>query len=230
MAFIASVAAVVLMMAPAVFAKGPTGATIEGEGVAGTIDIDEPGELGQGTSMSELVEEAGFFPLVFEEGSGLSEPPTPFLGRPLLITWRMGNDVVVEELYLHASGGPVAHVAPGQFFWDATHASGGGWLRISNDIAAPLIALGVPEPVVAHLRPDGLANAAPAPGDRTPAAAREVITPRPIADRTADTSSEAAPSPATASRSVAVSLLTAAALGGAIGVAAWRIRSSPRTH
>lgn len=227
---VATVVAAVLLAASAALAKGPTGATIEGEGVTGTLDIDEPGELGQGTPMSDLVAAAGFFPLVFGDDTVTSEPPTTALGRPLLITWRMGDDEVVEEIYLHASGGPVAHVAPGQLFWDDTHASGGGWLRVTEGIAAPLIDLGVDEAALSHLRPDRAAEGAPAPATTPAPPPGATLTPVPLQDGTVRTTTTPAPSPPTASRSVALGLAAAAALGGAIGVAAWRNRRRPRMH
>lgn len=227
-ALIAACVATLLAAAPAAHAKGPIGATIEGEGVTGTLDIDEPGELGQFTAMSELVEAAGFFTLALGDGSAASEAPTSSLGQPLMITWRMGDGVVVEEIYLHAAGGPVAHVAPGQLFWEGTAASNGGWLRITGDIATPLVALGVPEAAVAHLRPD--VDVAPAPVEPTTAHPASAATKRPTTDRSTALSSPTAASAATGSRSVAVGLLAAVALGGTMGLAAWRSRRSPRTH
>lgn len=226
---ICALAAAVLLAAPPASAKGPTGATIEGEGVPGVIEIDEPGELGQGTPMSDLVEAAGFFPLVLEDRSAATSPPTDSLGLPLLITWRMGDDVVIEEIYLHAAGGPVAHVASGQPIWDGTATTSGGWLRISRDIATPLGALGVPEPAVAHLRRIGV-DAAPAPTADVAATPKGVIAPEATATPPAAPSRTAAPAGSATSRSVTVGLLAMAALGGAVGVAAWRSRRRPSTH
>lgn len=142
---IAGVLAVVMAITPAALAKGPLGAVIEGDGVTGQLVIDQPGELGQGTAMSELVEAAGFFELTFGDAAGvLDEAPTDTLGKQrIVITWDMADgDTIVQEVYHKAAGGPVSYVAPGQTFWEDTEQTAGGWF-VTGDIAGPLIELGV---------------------------------------------------------------------------------------
>jgi hypothetical protein len=107
------IVAAAVALGPTAFAKGPLGAMIEGEGVTGSLVIDEPGEIGQGTAMSELVEAAGFFPLVFGDGAVTTNPPTKATGKQrIVITWDLGDgDTVVEEIYHRAADGPLAYVA-----------------------------------------------------------------------------------------------------------------------
>lgn len=139
--------------APAALAKGPVGATIEGDGIEGMLEIDQPGELGQGTPMSHFVDELGFFDLVFgESAKKYAAQPTNALGDSrLVISWDMAGETIVQELYLEADGGPVTHVAAGQKFWEGTGTTTGGWKRVDSRIAGTLVALGVDEAAVAHL-------------------------------------------------------------------------------
>ncbi len=143
-----------LINAPAAFAKGPSGATIEGDGVKGAVVVERPGELGQGTAMSRLVEAVGFFELTFGESAKVSAgQPTKSLGKSrLVITWDMTDgDTIIQHIYHDAAGGPVAHMAPGQRFWADTATTAGGWFTITGDIATPLVELGVDETAVGHL-------------------------------------------------------------------------------
>ena len=143
---VAGLIVTLLVIGPAAFAKGPSGAVIEGDGVAGTLVVNQPGEHGQGTAMSDLVQAVGFFELTFGDSKGvMDEAPTATLGKQrIVITWDMAaDDVIVQEVYHHAEGGPVTYVAPGQGFWEETDETAGGWYRITGDIATPLIELGV---------------------------------------------------------------------------------------
>lgn len=151
---IAGLVVAFLLIAPAAYAKGPAGATIEGDSMKGAVVVLERGELGQGTAMSRLVEAVGFFELTFGKSPSVhSDQPTKALGKErLVITWDMtGGDSIVQEIYTHAAGGPVTYVAPGQEFWEDPWATVGGWLTITGDLATPLIELGVDEAAVAHL-------------------------------------------------------------------------------
>ncbi len=142
-----AVALVVVLQVPAAHAKGPAGGLIEGAGVDGVINVAQPGELGQGTPMSRLVEVVGFFDLTFGESKKvLTEQPTKFLGKCLItITWDMTErSSITQHIYLDAVGGPVTHVAPGQTFWDGWETVG-GWMVVTGDLATPLIELGVDE-------------------------------------------------------------------------------------
>lgn len=135
-----------LLVIPAALAKGPAGATIEGEGVKGKLVVDQPGEPGQGTAMSQLVERVGFFELAFGQGTAsLAQPPTNDLGKQrLVITWDMGSDhTITQEVYHRAQGGPVTYIEPGQRFWDDSTKTAGGWYRVRGDIETPLVQLGV---------------------------------------------------------------------------------------
>ncbi len=227
-AIVTLIVAAAMALGPTAFAKGPLGAMIEGEGITGSLVIDEPGELGQGTAMSALVEAAGFFPLVFGDGAVTTDPPTKAIGKQrIVITWDLGGgDSVVEEIYHRAAGGPLAYVAPGQAFWEDTAAAAGGWFRLTGDIATPLIEFGVERDALAHLLP-----AAPPQGpETTPTAAppaESASQPGPPAPA-AVVSAAPAVEPA---RTVPVGLVaTVAAVAAALGATAWRSRRRPRTQ
>lgn len=146
--------AVLMLHAPVAHAKGPAGATIEGDGIEGSVLVEQPGELGQGTAMSRLVEAVGFFELTFGKSPQVSaQAPTTALGKARwVITWDMSaGDTIVQEIYPDAAGGPVTHISPGQQFWEDTTGTVGGWFTITDDIAAPLVDLGVAEAAVARL-------------------------------------------------------------------------------
>jgi hypothetical protein len=246
---------VLMSLAPAAYAKGPLGATIEGDGVDGRIVIDQRGELGQGTAMSRFVEVVGFFDLTFGESPVVSAvQPTTSLGKTrMTISWDMGEgSTIVQELYLHAGGGPVTYVAPGQQFWEEGWMTEGGWFTITGDVATALIEFGVDEAAVAHLEPEtsGMkmmgreANAEPAKtaeaadGTEIVGTTNSVATVEPEPMTTA-TKTEAAPAanavpangtstapsePTNIMLPLAVAILL---VGGLIGMRSWRRRGRP---
>lgn len=146
-----TLALVLVFQVPAAHAKGPAGGWIEGAGFDGVVNISQPGELGQGTPVSKLVEVIGFFDLAFGESKlVLDEQPTKLLGDSIVtITWDMlERSTITQHIYLDAEGGPVTHIAPGQTFWDGWETVG-GWMVVTGDLATPLIALGADESVFA---------------------------------------------------------------------------------
>lgn len=166
--------ALFLALSPAAYAKGPSGASIVGDGVDGVLSVDEAGELGQGTAMSRFVEAVGFFDLVFGDSPDVVQSPAVKTGEAsLVITWDMGDgSTIVQELFLDGVDGPLpdpmTHVVPGQEFWDNWRTEG-GWLTVTADIAGPLVELGVDAAVLGHrAATDEPAGATPAVPERTP--------------------------------------------------------------
>lgn len=221
-----AVALVVVLQVPAAHAKGPAGGVIEGTGIDGVINVAQPGELGQGTPMSRLVEVVGFFDLTFGESKlVVAEQPTKTLGDSVItITWDMlERSSITQHIYLDAEGGPVTHVAPGQSFWDGWETVG-GWMVVTGDLATPLIELGVDESVfraetaapakkspISKSEPAKTAPAKTDPGVKAPLE----VTPTTVAASPApSTPASAAPSSGLGAGVVfAIGLLLAAALG-----------------
>lgn len=236
-----------LSITPAAHAKGPAGAVIEGDGVSGALVIDKPGELGQGTPMSQLVEAVGFFELTFGESAKISKTqPTKAIGKSrIVITWDMtGGDTIVQEIYHHAEGGPVTYIEPGQEFWEDTAVVVGGWFTITKDIATPLTALGVDESAVSHLltksaaakstvgeAADPVKSTEPAKtatksGDADAAAATGAAKTPAAAETTPGNNNPAAP-PAATSSDISLILGAAVLFAAIIGAGAWMRQRRP---
>jgi hypothetical protein len=149
-------------------AKGASAATISGGGPGGLpggpITLSGDGEPGTNTDLSLLAEDAGVFPLLFEDGysGALPAAPTDRLGSRYTIVWTFpngdgGEDKVRQSVWPYAAGGPVTHMASGQPVADGT--TRGGWFRATDGLRQRLIGLGLPNrPALAAPEP-----AAPAP-------------------------------------------------------------------
>lgn len=169
------VAAAVLALPLAAFAKGASGAALEGQGIDGTLIVDQAGELGQGTAMSMFAERAEFFPLVFGDDSGQTAGQKEALvadgTKPtIVVTWDMVGTPIVQDLYFLKDGSVVAYMAPGQSFWEDTAQTVGGWMPIRKDLTKTLAELGVNVTLLPHKV-----------GDPVTAAAPKVVTPAPEA-------------------------------------------------
>ncbi|MGH2722817.1 MAG: hypothetical protein ACRDI0_00875 [Actinomycetota bacterium] len=129
------------LMAPA-FAKGPTKATIEGDGLSAPITLDGNGEPGAMEEVARLAQFSGIFHAL---GKGLpADRPAGELGPKLTITWFFPPDSeVLEELYPYASGGAVTYTEPGQTLYG--HDLGGGWYRADPALKEVLVEAGIPE-------------------------------------------------------------------------------------
>ena len=153
---VVSVGALVLMAlsAPA-FAKGPTKATIEGEGLASPITLDGNGEPGAMEQVARLAQFSGIFDA---PGKGFpADRPAGELGPKLTITWFFPPDFdLLQELYPYAPGGPVTYTEPGQTLYG--HDLGGGWYRAGPALKDALVEAGIPESPVSSsvLLPAGL--------------------------------------------------------------------------
>jgi hypothetical protein len=149
--------AVVVWLTPGVaHAKiAPSSATIDGEQLAGPLNIDpSSGPGGSGDHFYRLVEQAGFFAatMALVPDQMLDERPTSDLGPMLEISWRVDDHeaaaagaggTVVQLVYPDADGGPLTYTEPGQEVVDGVTAPG-GWYRAPAAIAGSLDALGVP--------------------------------------------------------------------------------------
>jgi hypothetical protein len=186
------------------FAKGADQATITGPGLAQAIVLSGEGEPGtSGDSLGQLANGGGLFLAMFgpSEGQQLApSAPVGALGPKYEVAFRVPGgaptpDVVRQDLYPLAVGGPVTYTPP-----DQTELAGrttGGWYRAPNGFAALLAKVGVP----------GLPAAANASAPASRAAA----------SRAAD-QPEAAPAPSWQPASVGV--LVAAVLLVAVAIVA----------
>jgi hypothetical protein len=148
------VAFIAVLSATSALAKGPSSATIEGPGIAGTIDIGgEPGsgEPGSSTTLGQLAEHAGLYAGGL---GGLSDQqlatqrPDGDLGPELTLTWTVptsetGSDTVVQRLYPYADAGALSYADAGQSFFGST--TSGGWYVGGEALTTALVEAGVPE-------------------------------------------------------------------------------------
>ncbi len=166
-----------LVMGPA-WAKGPTGATIAGPGIEEPIVIEGDGEPGSGTDFAAFVEAAGFWQVVMDvEGSAMSSrgeviasPPSD-LGARYTLTWHMGPERVITELYPNAAGGPVVHMAAQRLeFMD--HQAPERWVTADAALLTMLDSYDVPfRPVTAPETPVDAAEPVADPSRAEPAPA-----------------------------------------------------------
>lgn len=137
----AAALALMALSAPA-FAKGPTKATIEGEGLRAPITLDGSGEPVSGTMLSHLTESSGVLDAFNQTGRLMSEVPKGDLGLQFVITWYF-PDPVIQEVYPYAQGGPLTYTEPGRTLYG--HDLGGGWRRAEPSLRDLLVEVGIPE-------------------------------------------------------------------------------------
>ena len=172
---VAGLVAALLALPAVAQAKGPVGADIDGPGLAAPITLRGEGESGNGTEFGALVDDAGFFPAVFEETPSpmLAGRPAGDLGPKYVITWLVpgssGEDRVTQEAYPFAKAGPFTYMAPGQRVLDGMQTRG-GWFPARDSLRRRLVSLGVPaKPSGVPAKPSGTAD--PAPARQAPAPA-----------------------------------------------------------
>jgi hypothetical protein len=193
------------------FAKGADQATITGPGLAQAIVLSGEGEPGtSGDSLGQLANGGGLFLAMFgpSEGQQLApSAPVGALGPKYEVAFRVPGgaptpDVVRQDLYPLAAGGPVTYTPP-----DQTELAGrttGGWYRAPNGFAAMLAKVGIPGLAVAGTGPASRAATSGAAASR-------------VANQAAD-QPEAAPAPSWQPASVGV--LVAAVLLVAVAIVA----------
>jgi hypothetical protein len=144
-------AAVAVALAGPAAAKGPTGVTITGPGLAEPIVLRGNAEGSVTSRIGRIVQFGGWFPQAFGQipDSTTRQAPTRKLGPRYIAVWIVpvgdGRSVTIrQDLYPWATGGPVTHMRAGQRLFDAgTH---GGWYRGPFALRTTLAALGVPRP------------------------------------------------------------------------------------
>lgn len=209
---IVGVAAVMVAFPLASFAKGAAGAALEGQGIDGTLVVDQAGELGQGTAMSVFAERAGFFELVFGDGRVQDEPLIVDIEPTIVVKWDMIGAWIVQDLYFQKDGSVVAYVAPGQEFWEDTAKTVGGWMSIKADLIKPLTDLGVDVSALPQKVADR--EPVPAPKAETPAPEPAPAAPAPVPVEPAPV----APAPVASEGAIsAVPILVAALVVGLAG-------------
>jgi hypothetical protein len=143
-------AALALVLPTAAPAKGPAGASIDGPGTGGGINISGNGESG-GTPLGDLTQLAGFFPATFgqEPDPMLASRPKGDLGPKYTVTYTVPgpnneSDKIRQDLYPYAKGGPVTYTKPGQSFFGTEHTRG-GWYQSPPVLMDTLVAAGLPK-------------------------------------------------------------------------------------
>jgi hypothetical protein len=127
-------------------AKGPDQATITGPGLDAPLSIS--GTEGSG-DLGLLVQGVGFFPAAFGQSPNpmLSKRPSRFLGPRYQVVYRVPgphrvSDILRQDLYPYAVGGPVSYMKPGQPFWEQQ--TRGGWFRGTTHLKRMLVKAGLP--------------------------------------------------------------------------------------
>jgi hypothetical protein len=148
---VAAVGAVLLGAAGPAFAKGADQATITGPGLARPIVLGGDGEPGSGETLGTLSNGSGLFVVMFgpTDGRALSsDPPAGSLGPRYELAFRVPGasptpDIVRQDLYPSAPGGPVTYTPGGQPSFGGR--TSGGWYRSDDAFARLLASIGVPE-------------------------------------------------------------------------------------
>lgn len=160
------------------FAKGADQATITGPGLANAIVLAGEGEPGtSGDKLGQLANSSGLFLAMFGSSGGQQLVPTApagALGPRYEVAFRVPGgaptpDVVRQDLYPLAAGGPLTYTPP-----DQTELAGrttGGWYRAPNGFTTLLASVGVPGLPSAAASATGASRAAAsrAPASRAPA-------------------------------------------------------------
>jgi hypothetical protein len=145
-----TVALVLLGTATPALAKGPDQVTITGPGLAKPVVLGGDGEPGSAGDLSDLADRSGLFVAMFADPSApspASGPPSVALGPKYTLVYRVpggpGNELVRQDLYPAAGGGPLTFTPPGQTVFGGTPVIS-GWYQGGAGLAALLTALGVP--------------------------------------------------------------------------------------
>jgi hypothetical protein len=176
---LAVLAAALLAMPTAAWAKGASKGTVQGGGLPGPITVGGEGEPGSGDLLARLAEQTGAYVAMYGEdaGSATLDPAKPAgdLGTRYLVSYTIpapegGSDAVRQELYPFAALGPVTFTAAGQRFMGEMQTAG-GWFHAPTALRETLVAIGLPKAGAnaAPVRPATAAQEAAA----TPVAATE---------------------------------------------------------
>jgi hypothetical protein len=142
--------AVLLTATPAV-AKGADQATITGPGISTPIVVGGDGEPGSSTDLGQLAESSGLFTAMFGSDASfgsqlMATKPAGSLGPRFTVSYRVPDspkpDVVTQDLYPLAAGGPVTYTAGGQPALGTKTTA--GWYHAPGSFRALLTSIGVP--------------------------------------------------------------------------------------
>lgn len=141
----------VLVLPAGALAKGPTAATITGPGLAKPLKLGGgPNALSNGAPMHALMMRGGFFQVAWgtQPRRTLSKSPTTSLGPKYEVVYVVPGpsgqeDLIRQDLYPFAQGGPLTYTAAGQRFF-GTRRTHGGWFRARPALTAVLVEAGLP--------------------------------------------------------------------------------------
>ncbi len=148
------VAAAVLAIPTAAFAKGPAMAVITGSGIkGGSVTLRGMGEPGSGAKLGDLAEQSGLFSAMFggtSDGNILPVKPTVGLGAHYVVVYTIPNGdprpaKVTMDLYPYAPGGPVTYTRPGPPVFSGQAPLAAQWFQGPADLRALLVSIGLPD-------------------------------------------------------------------------------------
>jgi hypothetical protein len=154
MLLVIGIAAAVLAIPTAAFAKGPTIAVITGSGIkGGSVTLRGMGEPGSGAKLGDLAEQSGLFSAMFgatSDGHILPVKPTVALGAQYVVVYTIPNGdpqraKVTMDLYPYAPGGPVTYTRPGPPVFSGQEPLAGQWFQGPSDLRHLLVSVGLPD-------------------------------------------------------------------------------------
>jgi hypothetical protein len=166
----------VLALPGVALGKGPSEAVVNGPGTGGGLTIT--GGEGDGSALSNLSMEAGFFAGAFtqEPSPMLPARPKGDLGPKFTVTYTVPDgegapSTITQDVYPYAKPLPVTYMAPGQpIFGEQT---AGGWYPATSALKDVLVTAGLPaKPIVS---PQPVTAPAPAPDGRSVPTAAVVL-------------------------------------------------------
>ena len=141
-----------LALPAAAMGKGPIEATITGPGLAKPLKLGGPNALRPGAPMEVLASRSGFFEVAWGGSPDriLASSPTKPLGPKYRVVYLVPGpsgqeDLIRQDLYPFARGGPLTYTPPGQPFF-GTRKTHGGWFRATPSLTTSLVAAGLPTP------------------------------------------------------------------------------------
>jgi hypothetical protein len=142
------VAIAALVLAAPASAKGPSGASIEGPGTGGGIDIT--GTMQPGSQLGDFTTWSGFFPAVFRQTPDpmLDSRPEGNLGPKYTVTYTVPGPngetwTIEQDLYPYVKRGPITYMKPGQEIFE-TEGTRGGWYMAEIALWELLVDAGLP--------------------------------------------------------------------------------------
>jgi hypothetical protein len=142
------VAIAALVLPAAAGAKGPSGASIDGPGAGGGIDIT--GTMQPGSQLGDLTTWSGFFPAVFRQTPDpmLDSRPEGDLGPKYEVTYTVPGPngetwTIKQDLYPYVKRGPVTYMKPGQDIFES-NGTRGGWYLAEIALKDLLVDAGLP--------------------------------------------------------------------------------------